>query len=199
MTITGKRIKRWQAVELMTQRMLADEDLTGDLLAFALVVLHMDNTGPGKNWCDRARIALGWEWWKVRHIASRDAPHYLPTDRSTEGCIAPMIRRDGTCGKRGTTTFSQFVDPRTGERELVTVCSRHNPPRRHRHPSFDAWEANGEPTPPANTGGVLARYFTGPAIAGLYEWARPDYDREGKGMPRTTRPTLRLIRGEVTP
>lgn len=198
MTITARDIKAWQTDKKFTAQLLADEDLTGDLLALALVILNQlrDKSGPGTNWLDRARIALGWEWWKVRGVLHRDAPHYRATDRRGEGCIAPMIRRDGPCGKRAGTTW-QEIDPQTGEAELVSMCSRHSPTPLRSSESYRAWVANGKPRPPANTGGILARYFTKKGLAEAYEWAHPDYDRDGEGKPPTLpRPTLRLIRGE---
>lgn len=198
-----------------TRRMMLDPDLHGDtlLLAFAMleVVVRRSEPGPADETpllerleamcrtheAGRLRPAPG--WW-VQHVISEDVPRYEPEFVSAVKCAAPMIRRDGLCGKPSSFRFIDR-DPETGDSRYVGLCSRH----RSMQPTFDArrkaWLANGKPSPPANTGGVLARYFALDWPA-WYQWARPRTEPLPDGKPPTPppsqRPKLRLVKATDT-
>lgn len=134
----------------------------------------------------------------VRNVIRDDVPRYVPEGfGANRGCSAPMIRREGLCGKG---TYTAFVDrdPSTGAGRQVGYCTRHwshekdmERMRRHRE-----WVENGEPSPAPNAGGVLRRYFS-TDWEGLYAWAAPGQTPlEGEKPATLPRPTLSLIQGE---
>ncbi|MFR9753981.1 hypothetical protein ACL02S_23480 [Nocardia sp. 004] len=192
--------------------MLADPDLTGDtlLLAFALdEVLEIR--------CEQGKKHLGRMWirevtilaygpnslaaqrsWVKRTIAD-DVPRYEPQrgpGRAT--CVAPMIRRDGPCGHSATVRFFDIVDPETGTSRWVGLCRRHRDQERLSDARRAAWVANGKPTPPANTGGVLRRHLSDVLDwNSVYRWACPERPpMEGGRAPTPRRPRLWLVREE---
>lgn len=182
----------------------ADPDLTGDLLwlAFAMSSTAVDRRAgvwkkrPGQTWLDRVTEVTGWDARKVSAIIARDFPRYEPPTHDGV-CQAPMVRRP-VCGRPGRSAYMLDVDPQTGERTPLGVCTTHRhlddeltgfaAARRH----YQQWKANGEPSPPHNTGGVLARYFRD--MDALYAWAAP-YRRATPGEGKPPRPVLRLIPG----
>ncbi|MGW5387162.1 hypothetical protein [Nocardia sp. NPDC003963] len=191
------------------RRMLNDPDLNGDRLLFALaldeVIVTRQEQGRRtlKNWV-REVTALVYgadenlaRYWG-KQVVANDFPRYEAVGlRSMVRCVAPMIRRDGPCGKRTQVSFVA-VDPGTGAGEYIGLCSRH---RAEHQPRYDQqrkdWIANGKPRPPANTGGVLRRYFEADWDA-IYQWARPGQQvMEGGREATPPRPTLRLIPGGV--
>jgi hypothetical protein len=178
------RTKRAMVFTETAEKMLLDPALTGDLLALGLA-LAFTTSWP------RARAHLGWNPQKLRSVVRRDVLRYEPPapDRA---CPAPMVRRQGLCGKR-TLGFAWLVDPDTGQRTPVQFCRRHehlgDEPARRR--AWEQWRANGEPQPPANTGGVLAGYLSCDWEA-VYDWADPTRKRPGTPVPR---PALTLIQG----
>ena len=114
-----------------------------------------------------------------RRIIAADIPRYeLPrVPAESIRCQAPKSRGPDAGKPCGETASGQtFIDydPETGEGQWIAYC------RNHAHPSLDewrrerrqTWETNGHPSSPANTGGVLARYFR-TDWAALYEWADP--------------------------
>jgi hypothetical protein len=189
------------------RRMLNDPDLTGDLLLFALALDEVIATRKGqgrktsgKNWTSAVtELARGTEghlrYW-AKHVVERDVPRYEPEPAEYPWpCVAPMIRREGLCGKQGARHLTDR-DPDTGEARQIALCSRH----RSLEAQFDArekaWRANGKPLPPANTGGVLRRHFNADWDA-IYRWAAPGREpMEGGREATPPRPTLRLIQGE---
>lgn len=105
-----------------------------------------------------------------------------------------MIRRDGPCGKRATSVWLEH-QPDTGAAQYVGFCKRHITTEREQQgiDSYDAWVANGKPSPPPNAGGVLPRYFE-TDWAALYAWAagqRADSTKQRSTPP----PTLIVING----
>ncbi|WP_439030242.1 hypothetical protein [Gordonia terrae] len=132
----------------------------------------------------------------VRAVIRRDVPRYIGERTTTGLCIAPMIRRDGPCGKRAYRTV-KIIDPMTGRWAMEGYCTRHwsldHKIRSQR--LFVEWQELGEPVPPANSGGVLRRYFN-TVWDELYDWADPYRVRnEGGKEPTIPRPKLELIRG----
>jgi hypothetical protein len=202
----GTDLKAIMARDERRRRMLHDPDLTGDLLLFALgldeVIAIRQDQGrktSGKSWtAEVTRLVRGTEEYRrywAKHVVEQDVPRYEPIKSRGRGCIAPMIRREGLCGKTGSTHVLD-VDPATGEATEGYLCARH----RGLEGKFDAlgraWRDNGKPCPPANAGGVLRRYFDADWDA-IYRWASPWREpMEGGREATPPRPTLRLIQGE---
>jgi len=184
------------------RRMLHDPDLTGEALLYALAfdeVLSTSKTRKRRvdHWAEAAILAWGDDnQHRLRRVITNDIPRFEPLRQgAVTPCVAPMIRREGLCGKRGTRLLVDR-DPGTGEARWIGLCSRH----RELETKFDArrreWAANGKPSPPPNAGGVLKRYFH-TDWAQLYEWAAPwRTPLEGAREATPPRPTLRLIRSD---
>lgn len=190
--------------------LMADPDLTGDLLLVALALCdylyeRRDGTGVKSakrtNWVQGIADRTGIRANYVPHVIGKDFPRYEPenwTDHAATLCRAPMVRRNGPCGQRATMWTLDF-DPKTGRRWRAGACTRH---RATEMPAIDArrraWIANGGPTPPHNAGGILARHFAG-KWDDIYAWAAPHEARRatpGTGKaPTPPKPTLRLIVG----
>ncbi|QAY70041.1 hypothetical protein [Xylanimonas protaetiae] len=197
MAVTGTEVKKALALRHEVDAMLADPDLTGDLLLVALILvalLHDPARKRGVSWrqiAERAGMDVN---QRLRFIIARDVPRYEPPNGN--GCTAAMIRRDGPCGKR-THASGYTIDPLTGVRTPWGRCTRHYsiPDERARAATFQAWEANGRPEPPANAGGILPRYFDTDWMA-VWAWAAPYRKPLPDGKPPTPpKPVLRLIRG----
>lgn len=186
-------------------RMMSDPDLTGHALLFALALDVMlakcrsrGHTHVADNWMTELQD-MAWlrrpdtpDWW-VRHVIGDDAPRYEPEHVFAVTCVAPMIRRDGLCGKG---TSDRFIDrdPLTGAAEWKGLCSRHSGLRPTFNARTEAWVNHGRPSPPANRGGVFPRYFSGNWTE-LYRWAAPGREPTGAGPPPTPpRPRLRIVR-----
>ncbi|MHD0295010.1 hypothetical protein RCF19_03960 [Rhodococcus qingshengii] len=191
-------------------KMLRDPDLTDDALLFALagmeVIKQRRQSGRRRDfrsshWMDEiAQLAFGGTEttarYRVKRIIADDVPRYQAPYTSVITCPAPMIRREGLCGKRASTSWVDR-DPMTGEGEHVGYCSRHFTPQvdvAHRERLAD-WVANGKPSPPPNCGGVLARYFR-TDWPKWYAWAAPGRTpMEGGKEATPPRPVFELIQG----
>lgn len=186
------------------QAMMTDPDLTGDVLLLALVMshgIHSNAEKTGKQlvkWSEIYQIT-GWEDRDLRQVLSQDFPRY-EVKWTKPVCAAPMIRRDGPCGKEPaySLVFTDY-DPETGEGRQVGFCSRHGALQHDVRAHQKQWRINGALVPPDNTGGILRRYFDGD-LDSLYRWARP-YSKltDGTGKPaEPPRPTLTLLKGGAT-
>ncbi|MGW4720898.1 hypothetical protein, partial [Nocardia sp. NPDC004260] len=109
------------------------------------------------------------------------------------GCVAPMIRREGLCGKSGSYGLADR-DPLTGEGGLVWFCARHRHLGKAAEERTRQWAENGKPLPPANTGGVLKRYWDADWDH-IYRWASGRDPMPGGREATPPRPKLRLIPG----
>lgn len=189
------------------RQMLNDPDLTGDLLLFALcldeVIATRREQGRKslRNWVQEVAILAHGDgpyymrYWG-KNVIGQDIPtHEADGFRSPSvPCVAPMIRREGQCGKKSSVRFIDH-DPKTGEGKFVGLCARHRWHMAYFNERQREWEANGEPVPPANRGGVLRRYFS-TDWEGIYRWARPGVKpMEGGREATPPRPKLRLIQG----
>lgn len=185
------------------QAMMADPDLTGDVLLLAVAMLNQSQLAieAGQQrfrWSDVCRD-LGWDGsHKLRWTIADDFPRYeVERSKLVPPCAAAMIRREGLCGKpaAGSLVFIDR-DPVTGAGRTVGFCSRHGALGRDINSRLKQWRANGSPQPADNAGGVLPRYFDGD-WPGLYRWAKP-WQPLGTGPgkpPAPPRPTLTLIQG----
>lgn len=191
--------------EARRRRMLHDPDLTGEVLLFALALDEVITTrteqgrGTRKGWAaDVEEIATGTRHphsrWAKRTI-EQDIPRFEPLRSGwSRPCAAPMIRREGTCGKSGTTPLLDH-DPVTGVARWVYLCARHRGLQAQYEMRRREWIANGKPSPPPNRGGILPRYFDTDWTA-LYRWAAPHTEPlTGAREATPPRPRLRLIPG----
>lgn len=187
------------------RRMLNDPDLVADalLLALALDEVLASRKEAGRrlgNWVDDvAELAWGPGEHRrdlVQRVIGNDVPRFEPIrDTRALACIAPMIRREGLCGKRGTwSTIDR--DPETGEARWIGLCGRHRDLQAKFGSRRSAWLANGKPSPPPNVGGVLKRYFAADWDQ-VYRWAAPwRTPLDGAPEPTPPRPKLRLVRDD---
>ncbi|MFV8317062.1 hypothetical protein [Mycobacterium sp. 23] len=183
-----------------------DPDLDGDAKLFALLVvtlLYQRRAAGRKDLKSRSmfqQIAKMCNkrdpnFW-IRRVIQKDIPSYEPPHRSEQGCLAPMIQREGPCGKPAI-AHGWDRDPLTGAATPYAFCSRH---RNHADDwrikqNIKQWIDNGRPSPPPNSGGVLRRYFAADWDA-LYKWAAPYLTPlDGEKPPTLPKPNLSLIRG----
>jgi hypothetical protein len=135
----------------------------------------------------------------VRKIVADDVPRYeIPYSRGR--CAVPKTRGKNAGKPCGRFAAHHWVDrdPETGEAVDVGCCRDHYSPQDEQASQvrMQQWEANGEPVPAANKGGILARHFTAD-WAKLYAWADPHREPLPAGKPATPpRPRLTLIRGQ---
>jgi len=191
--------------------MLGDPDLTGDLLLFAFALDEVIFRKAER----RAKRQFGESWvlaveemvcapldpqykrdhgaWVKARIGG-DIPRYEFLDEPGKKCVAPMVRREGTCGAPGGLGVVDR-DPVTGEGHRVWLCRRHEWLAEGFRARVAEWKRNGEPSPPPNAGGVLERYYAGDWDE-LYRWAHP-WKKPMRGGREATppRPKLRLIQG----
>lgn len=190
-------------------KMLRDPDLTDDALLFALATLefikcmqqprHRRGWKKKQDWMLEVSIMAFGESkkdYRVKRVIREDIPRYEASGAACSGCVAPMIRREGLCGKN---TYTSWIDrdPLTGDARWVGYCTRHyghDKDMEHRR-RLEEWRANGEPSPPPNRGGVLARHISAD-WPHLYEWAAPHMTPlEGGKEATQPRPVFELIRG----
>jgi hypothetical protein len=195
--------------------MLRDPELTGDTLLFALCLREVINR---REW-DRAlkirtsttggalrevtEMAIGRPdtslWWSKRIIAD-DIPRYEIPAPPGVVCGAPMIRREGLCGKKTSRSIWADRDPITGVQTWIGFCHRHYTldVEREQMRRTAAWQSNGKPSPGPNTGGVLKRYFSTDWNQ-WYTWAASwRTPLEGPRTIRPPKPSLQLIEGGKT-
>lgn len=183
--------------------MLADPDLTGDLLLLALamdeVIRRTDVRGRRckTSWVQEiAEMIYGDHergYTRVVRVIADDLPRYEVAQMWGRPCAAPMQRREGTCGKGGSLGLLDR-DPDTGEGTRVWFCARHRPYAVPVEQRIKQWVANGRPLPPANTGGVLRRWYAGNWDA-IYQWASGRDPMPGGREATPPRPVFQLIQG----
>lgn len=184
-----------------------DPDLDSDAKLFAVLVLaviHERESAGRKSLKHRSLFQAvaamsnhrSPNYW-IRQVIQKDIPRYdPPRPDDHQGCLAPMIQREGNCGKRAIVSGIDR-DPLTGVGVPYAFCSRH---RNHRddwkiQQNIKQWVENGKPSPPPNAGGVLRRYFDSDWDA-LYKWAAPYITAlKGEKPPTLPKPNLTLIHG----
>jgi hypothetical protein len=187
-------------------RMLDDPNLGGDLLLVGLAFARFLDFGgipPGQRLstnhvADCVWPALSHRAWKVKRVLADDARCYQPPLRYKEDgrrCGAPMIRRDGPCGR--TATWSKLLtDWTTGEKSWLMACSRHvqwydEIARANRESKPDV-----VPLPAANHGGVLARHIPEFGWPKIWAWATDGRWVEHPEVEPWRPPTLTLHLGD---
>lgn len=183
-----------------------DPDLDGDAKLFAILVVTLIYQRRAAGRKDLKRRSMFQQiaqlsnkpapkFW-IRCVIEKDIPRYEPPPAVDKGCLAPMIQREGPCGKSAIIS-GWDRDPYTGAATPYAFCSRH---RNHADDwrikqNIKQWIDNGQPSPPPNAGGVLSRYFAADWDA-LYKWAAPyTTPLEGAKPPTLPKPNLSLIRG----
>ena len=189
------------------RRMIADPELTDDTLLFAICLYEICTRNEEsarrrfrRNWMkeitDLAQGADQDVWW-ARRVIRKDVPRYEPAGLHTRvGCVAPMIRREGPCGRN---TYTSYVDrdPITGVGQYVGYCTRHwsDEKEMERRRRTKEWQDNGQPSPGPNRSGVLRRYFRANWDE-LYKWAAPyTTPLEGAREAKPPRPVFQVIQG----
>ena len=147
------------------------------------------------DWVARIDKSVG-QLYFCHRVIRQDVPRY-EGDSGTGVCVGAMIRRDGPCGKKIFRKVRE-IDPLTGRETTVGYCTRHwsLDHEKRAQSRREQWHENGQPRPPANTGGVLQRYLITDWNQ-LYDWADPGRDRAAVGgkEPTLPRPKLELIHG----
>lgn len=195
-------LKRALDADRLIGEMYADADLRDDLLAVGLAIARMMREGRKRRSLRAIAEMIGWNsgghpnWMRVMYVLAGDRPRYQPPT-GEQICRAPMIRREGTCNRPGGTTV-MLRDPDTGAMGYLAACSRHvGWAHARRRQTWEAWERNGSPDPPANTGGVLARHINldWPTV---YRWVDRDWEMPSSGPPEPTppRPKFTVLIGD---
>lgn len=156
---------------------------------------------PGKFWETIAAsmcIDGNHEWW-IRHLIAEDRPRYVPpnwSDRAT--CEAPMIRREGPCGRDASSTF-RVTDWATGQWRLSGWCTRHRDIGRAEWAAERERAAHGFPEPTPNYGGLLPAHVPWRKWEEVYRWAYPTWEPPKIGINRDDWPVLERIAGLEPP
>ena len=196
-------LKLWDAMRRLTAEDRWPANYRGSntrTLAIAMTYARLTIPTEDRTW-DRIIALAGWGddqsgWYSFRDAISEDAPRYEPPHNGApwhRPCEAPMIRREGLCGQRGTWT-QHVTDPATGRWRLAAWCSRHQEFYRK------AWAAEQvrlkvgtTPRPAPNTGGLLALHVPGKDWPNLYAWARSGWEPPELGLNPDHWPALEKV------
>lgn len=170
----------------------ADGDLDKRLRLFVLAAVHLWETKDARRelgefrkepWPIRA-LRMSGETGTLEEVTGRlrwliydDVPKYRLDMRERIVCCGTMQRPAGKPCTKKPTIQTTIPHPFTGERAWHGACG--NPSHRakfesERKAGWAAWNANGEPEPQPNSGGLLLRYFNS-GIEPLYAWADERY------------------------
>lgn len=188
------------------QRMLDDPDCSGDLLLIGIALARHIDLGSARGSIKDAIAPVmndgsTYWWYAVRATLRSDVRRFRPDD-SRGACQAPMVRRDGACGRHGT-NYRPYIDAETGERGWVAACGR----AEHRawmdarvallRRLYDEAAARDEvPVPPANTGGVLARHLPEVNWSAIWRRLDPEWTPAPEGEQRFAPPRLQMVLGD---
>lgn len=200
--------------------MALDQDMGREvkLFAFCLQAYLIGRDDPG--WGDRKWAHVVGEMMErpgsltlkslgpvrvCQRAIAKDVPRYeVPVVGEELLCRSPKARGPQAgepCGKPAMRNRQIDRDPLTGEGNWVGYC------RNHAHSSLDewrverlrAWHFNGRPSPPANTGGALMRYFA-TNWGSMYPWAESWMnDTAIIYGPADELPRFTLIKGDDCP
>lgn len=136
---------------------------TRDLILAAGWVMLRDprRHDPARGIWDTIRQVLNTDNRGLGLIVRADAPRYeFDWHAAPSGCQAPMVRREGICGRNTTCSFAEF-DAVTGWMRHWGYCSR---PRCVEHRRAKQAEVKSSkdraPEPIPNTGGLLPLFLT---------------------------------------
>lgn len=165
--MNGDDLKRTIAVHDVIARIYADDRFPppgrfdGDLRMFAITitwVVGIERTPKGERWkrvCEVMHLNNFQFWEMIRS----DLPRYEPESGSDTGrCEAPMLRREGVCGKSGNQSFT-VTNPNDGTWRLVSYCTRHRDVANKVYAAERVRQEKGVPEPLPNRGGLLPCYI----------------------------------------
>jgi hypothetical protein len=188
--------------------MLDDPECGGELFSLGVALLDFAvlKTSDDKTWkhyADRAWGNSPYGRWQIRDVLRKDIRRYdAIADAESSGprraCGAPMIRRQGPCGKSASIQ-TMLTDVDTGRRQWIAACARHRE-------WFDARTfANRQAVdtaekvvvPAANAGGVLARHIPEIDWPALWVTLQPGWTPPPESEPEEVhlKPRLRLVLG----
>lgn len=184
-------------------RMLEDPELGGELLLIGLVLAARLDFGlaPATNMSEIGALAFRegarWSTQRVRSVMKDDIRRYRRPDSSWQDrCDAPMIRRDGPCGKAASSAYMGWLtDWTTGESTLHRACSRHNDWWRQEQRRNRAAKPDIIPLPHANYGGLLRRHLPEFDWPKLWKKLDPKWVEHPEVKP-WPKPTLSLVLGD---
>ncbi|MEW1846251.1 hypothetical protein AB0392_50555 [Nonomuraea angiospora] len=148
----------------------------GDFRMFVITwiwIVAVERCPKDDRW-ERVAAVMGFRNnFQIAQLIASDAPRYEPDDRVWWGdrtCPAPMIRRDGPCGQRGSVTV-RVTNPDDGTWREDRYCSRHRREARLVQDHDRALLASGVvPEPLPNRGGLGPSYLRW-NWANVYQWA----------------------------
>jgi hypothetical protein len=166
--MADRDLKRILSVHDLIARIYADDrfpppgHFDGDLRMFAITVtwaVGVERAPKGERFkrvCEVMHLDNSRFWELIR----ADLPRYEPERGSDTGlCEAPMIRREGVCGKHGMQGF-HVTNPHDGTWRLVSYCSRHRDVANKVWAAEKARKDRGDlPEPLPNRGGLLPCYI----------------------------------------
>jgi hypothetical protein len=160
-------------------RMMQDPNLGGDTLLVGLVLAARIDFGLKlKGLKQLAAIAFpdGPEranYYRAQRAFKDDIRTYRPPRRGLDEalCDAPMVRREGTCGRRASSS-AYLTDWSTGEMTHLSSCSRHYAWQESTWRRNRAEKPDVVPLPAANWGGHLRMHL--PEFNWPKFWARLD-------------------------
>jgi hypothetical protein len=184
-------------------QLLEDPLVGGDLLLVAVGLAAKYDFGLGYDGKLNTLAELLWSthpltWgphWKIRDVFRQDIRTYKPPRPQIYRCTAPMVRRDGLCG-RNATMSGYLTDWATGEKTYAGGCRRHYDWFNAQHKAN--WQAQPDlvPLPCANHGGALRVHF--PKIDWPAFWRKLDptwvEHPEAHAWPK---PDLQLVLGDA--
>ena len=164
----GHDLKRTLATHDLIARIYADDRfpppirLAGDLRMFAITitwVIGIERAPKGER-VQRVADIMHLDNFRFWELIRADLPRYEPPRGSDTGqCEAPMIRREGVCGKSGMQSF-HVTNPNDGTWRLVSFCSRHRDVADKVYAAErDRKAKGGLPEPLPNRGGLLPCYI----------------------------------------
>jgi hypothetical protein len=179
-----------------------------DLRQFTITTLWVAGIErpPSGAWQSIAEL-MHLDCWEVWRISAEDARRYAPDDDYDRRCPAPMVRRGGPCGRRGTYAF-RVTDPTDGTWRIEGFCSRHGGYAQEvRAAELARSRAGGIPEPLPNRGGLLPCYVNAD-WPDLYAqacpgWAPPRVGIRADDWPVMAKiaefepPTLKVLAGGV--
>jgi hypothetical protein len=181
-------------------RLLEDPAVGGDLLlvAVALAAKYDFGVDYGGSLTGMAALIFPGQHtpvWRLKEACRKDIRTYEPPLPGRATCLAPMVRRDGVCG-RNATCWGYLTDWSTGIQSYTGGCSRHA--GWFHKVCHKNWAGRPDvvPLPPANAGGALRHHF--PRIDWPTFWRRLDprwvEHPEAQAWPK---PDLTLVLGDA--
>lgn len=204
----GRELRRTLDVHASIARAYADDrfpsprGLSCDLRMLTVTILWVvgiERTPKGERWtrvCEAMHLDNYRFWQAIRE----DVPRYEPSRWDYQGgaCEAPMIRREGTCGRTSVRSF-RTTDPSDGTWRMAGFCNRHTDWYQQAYAAERArMQAGGIPEPLPNTGGLLPCYVNWNWPAN-YAQAKPGWKPPRVGICADDWPVMAKVAGMAPP